>query len=98
VRIAQEVIRFRLSSCREIQAVVEEEGLSEYSQFRRVESCNVYLSEQSWKEAKSKLAILQEDMPREAEEIRPFGAKTWHTYDGEEAIQVGGLPSLISVN
>ncbi|KAI0063079.1 FAD dependent oxidoreductase [Artomyces pyxidatus] len=77
--IAQKIIRFRLAHLGELRSVAEEEGTSEHSQIRDVESFDVYYSPETYQSEKEALERWRADMPDEARDV--------HAIDGEEAVK-----------
>jgi hypothetical protein len=78
--VAQKVIKFRLAHLQELRRVAEEECILPESQWREVETVDVYYDSELFKKAKTKVQRYKADLPFDAEHHR--------VYEGEEAIEV----------
>jgi hypothetical protein len=71
-KMAQKIIRFRLSTVDAMKTVAEEEDLVEHSQFRKTETMCVYRTQREWENAKVQMALFRKDMPKEAATMRQY--------------------------
>ncbi|KAI6039217.1 hypothetical protein EDC04DRAFT_2568691, partial [Pisolithus marmoratus] len=78
--IAQKVIKFQLAHLQELRRVAEEEGILELSEWRAVDSVDVYYDSCSFTNTKAKLSKYQQDLP--------FKASHHRVYKAAEAIEV----------
>ncbi|KAK0232756.1 hypothetical protein IW262DRAFT_1451228 [Armillaria fumosa] len=62
--VTKQVIQFRLSHLDEMISVAEEEGLTEESQCRKVDTYDVYFDKDMFEGAKEKLGRYLEELPR----------------------------------
>ncbi|KIJ08161.1 hypothetical protein PAXINDRAFT_89294 [Paxillus involutus ATCC 200175] len=77
--IAQKMIKFRLAHLHELRRVAEEEGVLEESQWREVETVDVFYNQAQFDKAKVKVQRYQQDLPFESSHHR--------VYESAEAIQ-----------
>ncbi|KIK93832.1 hypothetical protein PAXRUDRAFT_828573 [Paxillus rubicundulus Ve08.2h10] len=77
--IAQKMIKFRLAHLHELRRVAEEEGVLEESQWREVETVDVFYNQAQFDKAKMKVQRYQQDLPFESSHHR--------VYESAEAIQ-----------
>ena len=78
--VAQKIIKFRLAHLQELRHVAEEEGILPESQWREVETVDVFYNSELFKKAKTKLQRYKADLP--------FDAEHHHVYEAEKAIEV----------
>ncbi|KAI6039222.1 FAD dependent oxidoreductase [Pisolithus marmoratus] len=96
--IAQKVIKFRLAHLQELRRVAEEEGILELSEWRAVDSVDVYYDSRSFTNAKAKLSKYQQDLPFEASHHRVYEAaeaiETFHLADDVAGCIAGGAGAI----
>jgi glycine/D-amino acid oxidase-like deaminating enzyme len=78
--IAQKMIKFRLAHLHELRRAAEEEGVLEESQWREVETVDVFYNQDRFDKAKMKVQRYQQDLAFESSHHR--------VYESAEAIQV----------
>jgi hypothetical protein len=78
--VAQKVIKFRLAHLEELRRVAEEEGILPETQWREVETVDVFYNAELFQKAKVKVQRYKADLPFDAEHHR--------VYEAEEAIEV----------
>ncbi|KAK0444908.1 FAD dependent oxidoreductase [Desarmillaria tabescens] len=86
---ARQIIRFKLSHLDELIGVTEEEGLTEESQCRKVETYDMFFDQEAFEGAKEKLERYLEEMPSEK--------GGWGTAEGSAGMQLAdGVCGVIS--
>jgi hypothetical protein len=78
--VAQKMIKLRLAHLEELRSVAEQEGILAESQWREVESVDVFYHSDMFEKAKTKVQTYKADLP--------FDAEHHEVYEAKEAIEV----------
>lgn len=78
--VAQKMIKLRLAHLEELRSVAEQEGILAESQWREVESVDVFYNSDMFEKAKKKVQTYKVDLP--------FDAEHHEVYEAKEAIEV----------
>ncbi|KAG1727309.1 FAD dependent oxidoreductase [Suillus lakei] len=83
--VAQKMMKLRLAHLEELRSVAEQEGILAESQWREVESVDVFYNSDMFEKAKTKVQTYKADLP--------FDAKHHEVYEAKEAIEKYRLAS-----
>lgn len=78
--VAQKIIKLRLAHLEELRSVAEQEGILTESQWREVESVDVFYNSDMFEKAKRKVQTYKADLA--------FDAEHHEVYEAKEAIEV----------